>query len=213
VKAAYYASRMGISSPLPQTLSLALGSAEVTPLELTSAFGVFANDGIMTVPYDIIRIEDFEGNTIKENYPKEMQVLSPQTNFIMTNLLQQACTYGTGWYTRRIGRPLGGKTGTTNNASDVWFTGFTPDLVTSVWMGYDERVTLGPRRAGGGVAAPIWTDYIRKALAHTPVLDFQVPDGIVFVNVDPETGLLASDFSDKAILQPFIKGTEPLSYF
>ncbi|MFH1416622.1 MAG: transglycosylase domain-containing protein [Elusimicrobiota bacterium] len=211
--ALYYARKMGIHSPLPQTLSLALGSGDLAPLELASAYCVFANQGIRTTPYTIIRIEDYAGNTIRENAPQEKQVLSPQTNYMMVNLMQQVCKYGTGWYTKRLKRPHAGKTGTTNDFSDAWFTGYVPNLVVSVWVGYDDHRTLGKKKAGGVVAAPIWTRFMQKALEHTPELDFPVPDNIVFVNFDPDTGKLATALSENAVLQPFIKGTEPQEYF
>ncbi len=213
VTALYYARKMGIKSKLPRTLSLALGSGDLAPIELASAYCVFANQGIRTKPYAIIRIEDYAGNTIRENAPEEKQVLSPQTNYIMVNLMQQVCNYGTGWYTKRLKRPHAGKTGTTNDFSDAWFTGYVPNLVTSVWVGYDDRRTLGKKKAGGVIAAPIWTKYMKKVLEHTPILDFPVPNGLVFINFDPDTGKLATAQSEHAVLQPFIKGTEPEEYF
>ncbi len=213
VTAKFYARKMGIRSRMPQSLSLALGSGELIPLEITAAYGVYANDGIRTEPYSITRVEDYAGNTIIENRTREKQVLSPQTNFIMVNLLKQACEYGTGIHTRRLNRPHGGKTGTTDNFSDAWFAGFTPNLVTTVWVGYDDRSSLGEGQAGGVLAAPIWTTYKQRALAHTPVIDFPVPDDIIFVNFDPDTGKLASEFAENSILQPFIRGTEPREYF
>lgn len=209
----YYARKMGIKSKLPNTLSLALGSGDITQLEITSAYCVFANQGIKTKPYSIIRIEDYAGNTIRENSPEEKQVLSPQTNYIMVHLMEQVCKYGTGWYTKRLKRPHAGKTGTTNDFSDAWFTGYVPNLVVSVWVGYDDRRTLGKKKAGGVVAAPIWTKFMQRALKHTPKLDFSVPDNIVFVNFDPNTGKLATAQSENTVLMPFIKGTEPDEYF
>jgi penicillin-binding protein 1A len=213
VTALYYAKKMGIRSRLPQTLSLALGSGDLTPLELCSAFCVFANQGIRTSPYAITKIEDFSGNILTENFPKEKQVLSPRTNYIMINVMQQVCEYGTGWYMRRFKRPHAGKTGTTNDFSDAWFTGFTLNLAASVWVGYDDHSSMGKKKAGGVVAAPIWTKFMNKALAHTPALDFPVPKAVTFVNFDPDTGKLATEHSENAVLQPFIEGTEPREYF
>ncbi len=213
ITAYYYARQMGIRSNLPVSLSLALGTGEVTPLELTAAYGVFANEGIRTRPYSIIRVEDYAGNTLIANYPLEEQVISPQTNYIMVNLMEQICEYGTGVATRWLRRPKGGKTGTTDNFTDAWFVGFTPNLVSGVWVGYDDNTPLGERRAGGVVAAPIWANFMDKALAHTPVLDFPVPDGITFVYFNPATGRLATEGEEGAVLQPFIRGTEPRTYF
>jgi penicillin-binding protein 1A len=213
VTALYYARKFGIKSRLPRTLSLGLGSGDITPLEIASSYCVFANQGIRTKPYSIIKIEDFSGNTLMENITEEEQVLSTKTNYIMVNLMQQVCDYGTGWYTKRLKRPHAGKTGTTNNFSDAWFSGFVPNLVTTVWVGYDDHTPLGKKKAGGVVAAPIWTKFMKKALANTPILDFTVPNDIVFVNFDPETGKLATAHSENAVLQPFIKGKEPEDYF
>lgn len=213
VTASYYAKKLGITSRLPRTLSLALGSGDITPLELVSAYCVFANQGIKTSPYSIIRIEDYAGNIILENVPNEKQVISPLTNYIMLNLMQQVCKYGTGWYTNRFKKPHAGKTGTTNDFSDAWFTGFIPNLAVSVWVGYDDHRSLGKKKAGGVIAAPIWTKFMKKAMEHTPVIDFEVPENIVFVNFDPDTGKLATEQSENAVLQPFIKGTEPQEYF
>jgi penicillin-binding protein 1A len=211
--ASSYAIRMGIQSPLEKTLSLALGSSVVTPLEITSAFGVLANQGIKTKPYAIIRVEDALGNVLEENYPEEEAVLSPQTAYIMTHLLREAAERGTGWYTKYLGRPRAGKTGTTNEFTDAWFIGFVPNLVTGVWVGYDDNQTLGERQSGAVAACPIWTEFMKEALQDTPVLDFPVPPNIVFVKIDPKTGLLALEDCPDAVLLPFVKGTEPTDYF
>ena len=211
--AASYAEKMGIRSPLEKTLSLALGSSVVTPLEITSAFGVLANQGIKTKPYAIIRVEDVSGNILEENFPEEEVVLSAQTAYIMTHLLKEVAERGTGWYTKYIGRPRAGKTGTTNEFTDAWFIGFVPNLVTSVWVGYDDNQTLGERKSGAVAACPIWTEFMKEALQDTPVLDFPVPPNIVFVKIDPKTGLLALEDCPDAVLLPFVKGTEPTDYF
>jgi len=211
--AASYAEKMGIQSPLEKTLSLALGSSVVTPLEITSAFGVLANQGIRTKPYAITRVEDASGNVLEENFPEEEVVLSAQTAYLMTHLLREVAERGTGWYTKNIGRPRAGKTGTTNEFTDAWFIGFVPNLVTSAWVGYDDNQTLGERKSGAVAAVPIWTEFMKEALQDTPVLDFPVPPNIVFVKTDPKTGLLALEDSPDAVLLPFLKGTEPTDYF
>lgn len=211
--AASYAEKMGIQSPLEKTLSLALGSSVVTPLEITSAYGVLANQGIRTKPYAIIRVEDASGNLLEENSPEEEVVLSAQTAYIMTHLLREVAERGTGWYTKYIGRPRAGKTGTTNEFTDAWFIGFVPNLVTSAWVGYDDNQTLGERKSGAVAAVPIWTEFMKEVLQDTPVLDFSVPPNIVFAKIDPKTGLLALEDSPHAVLLPFVKGTEPTDYF
>ncbi len=211
--AAGYAEKMGISSPLEKTLSLALGSSVLTPLEITSAYGVLTNQGIRTKPYAIIRVEDASGGVLEENFPEEEVVLSAQTAYIMTYLLKEVAERGTGWYTRHIGRPRAGKTGTTNKFTDAWFIGFVPNLVTGVWVGYDDNHTLGERQSGAVAACPMWTEFMKEALQDTPVLEFSVPPNIVFVKIDPKTGLLALEDCEDAVLLPFVKGTEPTDYF
>lgn len=211
--AASYAEKMGIQSPLEKTLSLALGSSVVTPLEITSAYGVLANQGIRTKPYAIIRVEDASGNLLEENSPEEEVVLSAQTAYLMTHLLREVAERGTGWYTKNIGRPRAGKTGTTNEFTDSWFIGFVPNLVTSVWVGYDDNQTLGERRSGAVVACPIWTEFMKQTLQDTPIVEFSVPPNIVFAKIDPKTGLLALEDCPDAVLLPFVKGTEPTDYF
>jgi penicillin-binding protein 1A len=213
ITAASYAERMGIESPLEKTLSLALGSSVVTPLEITSAYGVLANQGIRTKPYAVIRVEDANGNILEENFPEEQVVLSAQTAYLMTHLLEEVAERGTGWYTKNIGRSRAGKTGTTNEFTDAWFIGFVPNLVTSVWVGYDDNQSLGERKSGAVVASPIWTEFMKEALQDTPLVEFTVPPNIVFVKVDPRTGLLALEDCPDAVLLPFVKGTEPTNYF
>ncbi|MBN1621248.1 MAG: PBP1A family penicillin-binding protein [Endomicrobiales bacterium] len=209
-----YAEKMGIESPLTNTLSLALGASDVTLMEITRAVGVIANSGIRVEPYAIIRIEDNKGRIIEENFPQEKEVLSPQTCYVMTNLLQGVVQHGTGQAAKWLRRPCAGKTGTTNDYTDAWFVGFTPQLITGVWVGYDDiAISLGEKMSGGRVAAPIWTDFMYKSLKDKPVLNFKPPEGIVFTLIDPKTGLLALSKTPGAYLEAFIKGTEPTEYY
>ncbi len=210
--AAYYAERMGITTHIEKTLSMALGTSEVLPIELASAYGVLANRGIKTKPYSIIRVKDMAGNVLEENFPEEEEILTPQNAYIVTHLMSEVCEYGTGRYTRLLRRPRAGKTGTTNEYTDAWFTGFVPNLICCVWVGYDDNMTLGEKKTGGGVASPIWTDFMKAVLADTPVLDFPVPPGITFAKIDTKTGLLALEDSEDTVLEAYIKGTEPTEY-
>jgi penicillin-binding protein 1A len=208
-----YAQRMGIESRLAPNLSLALGTSEVTPIELTRAYGVFANQGIKTKPMAIRYIEDRVGNIILRNKPCREAVLTPETSFILTYLMQGVVKRGTA---RTIGRktswPIAGKTGTTNKYIDAWFVGFTPTLVATVWIGYDKgRIPIGEKATGGAIAAPIWFDFIKEALEEPPH-PFPVPKGIIFCNIDPTTGCLATRWCPKIIKEAFIKNTEPTSY-
>jgi penicillin-binding protein 1A len=208
-----YARRMGITSPLTNTLSLALGSSDVTLLEMASAMSVLASGGIRTQPYAIIRVEDRYGKILEENIPSEQEVLSPQTCYVMTNLLKGVVERGTGQAARELGRPCAGKTGTTNDFSDAWFMGYTPQLVAGVWVGYDDRTSLGNKMTGGHVSCPLWTRFMADALKGEPVLGFIPPDGISFTLVDPKTGLLALSKTPGAYLESFLKGSEPKDYY
>ena len=204
-----YARRFGITGELTNTLSLALGSSDVTLLEMVRAFSVFANRGIKVEPYSIRFIQDKDGRIIEENSVREEDVLSPRTSYIMSNILQGVVNNGTGryaWY--YLKRPAAGKTGTTNDYSDAWFIGYTPELLCGVWVGYDDRRTLGDKKSGGAVACPVWTNFMREALSDYPVTEFpDPPTGITFAEVDPASGLLVTDTT--GYIEAFISGTEP----
>ena len=207
-----YARKMGIKSPLVNSLSLALGSSDVTLQEMTSAFGTLASGGIQTEPYFITKIVDKDGKVLEENIPVEKEVLSQQTSFVMTNLLKGVVERGSGYRARELGRPCAGKTGTSNDSVDVWFIGYTPQLVAGVWVGYDDRTTLGKKTTGGGLACPIWTSFMKEALKGYPVLDFKQPKGIEWALIDPQTGLLALSKTPNAYLEAFLEGTTPQEY-
>jgi len=208
------ARKLGITSPLTNTLSLALGASDVTLQEITSAFSVFGAGGVRTEPYMVIRIIDKDGKIIEENMPQEREVLSPQVSFIMTNLLRAAVERGSGARARAAGRPVAGKTGTTNNHTDVWFVGFSPELAAGVWVGYDDpAVSLGERITGGVLAAPIWAEFMKNALEGVPVEDFAEPPNIEWAFIEPRTGLLALSRTPGAYLEAFIRGTAPTRYF
>jgi penicillin-binding protein 1A len=139
------------------------------------------------------------------------QLISPQTAYVMTTLLSAVVNEegGTGGAARSLGRPVAGKTGTTNNYVDGWFVGYTPQVVTGVWVGFDEEKTLGPGEVGGRAALPIWIDYMKAVHKDLPATDFSVPAGIVFANIDAQTGHLASASSSRVVRQAFVQGTEP----
>lgn len=252
-----YAKKLGIASPLSNNLTLALGSSSVSPMELTSAYGVFASGGFRTTPYFVTKVLDREGNVLEEveepkivfsamstvtaeqpeqgegeegeegagaQPPQQAQpliaeatggaapVISTETAFIMTNLMQSVVTSGTGGRARAVGRPVAGKTGTTNDMKDAWFVGFVPQLVAGVWVGYDQERSLGASGSGGQAAAPIWTEFMQRSLAGIPVKGFQPPGNITFALIDPRTGHLAREGSPGAVQECFIAGTEPTSY-
>ena len=224
-----FAKKMGIESPIKRDLSIALGTSGISMLELTAGFGVFANGGGRVKPIFIKKIVTMKGEVLEENTPYvEMEeqeddegevesptfqpkesVISPQHAFIMTNLLQGVVQHGTGQRAKVIGRPIAGKTGTSSDYADAWFIGFTPSLLTSVWVGFDDRASLGKNETGAGAALPIWISFMEKALQEMPTESFEPPEGIVFVKVDLDTGLPPEEGSQTVILEAFMDGAVP----
>ena len=208
-----YAKRMGIESSIRPVLSLPLGTSEVTPLEMARAYGTLANRGIKVEPYYIQKITDTSGRVLKEHRPKLEQALDEKTAYIVTDMLTGVLNPG-GTASNIAGvlrRPAAGKTGTTENFRDAWFVGYTPDLVTAVYVGYDEK-NKGIGRTGAQVAAPIWAEFMKEALKGVPPSEFPVPTGIVKVNICADDGLLAGEFNTRVIEATFVKGTEPTSF-
>ena len=204
-----YATNMGITSPLARNLSIALGSSGVTLQEMVRAYGVLANGGKRVVPYFIKKIVDRTGQVFEESQVVEEQVIDPKIAFLRTHVMQDVVESGTGTRVKSIGRPVAAKTGTTNDNRDAWFIGFTPSLVTGVWVGFDKQETLAKAEVGGRAAAPIWLYFMEKALQGYPVEVFPVPEGIVFVKIDPETGLPAGSNATGAIFEAFVDGAAP----
>jgi penicillin-binding protein 1A len=202
--------RFGLQGPLPRNLSIALGSAEVTPLELVRAYGVFATGGKRFDPIFITRVTDREGNPLEfgNTRPHFERVMNAATAYVITSMLETVVQHGTGRKAGELGRPVAGKTGTTNDTHDAWFIGYTPDLLAGVWVGFDSERSLGKTETGGHAAAPIWTEFMKKALADRPVIDFPVPDGVTFAQIDRATGLRAVSGTD-AELEVFVAGSEP----
>jgi len=207
-----YAKNMGIESPLAPDLSLALGSSGVSLMEITKAYAVLANGGMLIKPIYVKRVLDRNGEVIEENQPEAVQAIPKETAFLMTDLLRAVITEGTGWRIRAMKRPAAGKTGTTNDLKDAWFIGYTPGLVTGVWVGYDDAKEMGKGETGSRAASPIWLGFMAETLKETPVKDFKVPEGIVFAKIDAKTGLLAGRHSKKTLFQSFKEGTEPKKY-
>lgn len=188
-----YARQLGINSQLTPTLALALGSSGVTMWEMITAYGTFANLGERVEPYLIEKIVDRDGNVVEAHAAQRQTVIPPQTAYIMTHLLEGVIGEGTGTRAKELGRPAGGKTGTTNELKDAWFIGYTPDVVAGVWVGYDDHhMSLGKGETGGRAACPIWTAFMKDLLKDQPVTSFAIPSGIVMAKVNAHTGTVSS---------------------
>jgi len=202
---------LGIKSDLTRNLSISLGASEVTPLELTNAYATLASGGLAADPVFITSVTDAAGEPVQMFEEQEpVQAIGAAEAFVMTSLLRSVIEEGTGKQALKLNRPLAGKTGTANQQRDGWFVGYSPDLVTGVWVGFDDHSRMGTGWAqGAGTALPIWVDFMAAALAPRPRKDFQAPAGVVFARVDPDNGLLASPKLVGARLEVFVEGTEP----
>lgn len=196
---------MGITAELPPYLSMALGAIEVTPINLCQAYTAFARLGTSVAPRLILEVTSPWGETLHAEPLAPQEAMRPQTAYIMVHMLQGVVQEGTATAAKALGRPLAGKTGTTNNEQDAWFVGFSPYLLTGVWVGYDQVRPMGRHETGAQVALPIWIDYRRQVEPDYPAQDFQAPDGITWVRVDPSSGRPA----EGGIALPFASGTEP----
>jgi len=205
-----FARRVGITSPLANDLSLALGSSGVGLLELTSALAVFADEGRRVEPGGLRSVTDHGGAVLAHYEPNSTVAVSRETAYVITNMLEEVIQSGTGARARALGRPLAGKTGTTNEFADAWFVGYAPNLAAGVWVGFDDRRSLGDREAGASVALPIWVAFMKPALSHLPVQAFSIPDGIVFAKVDLKTGQLTAP-GEPGTVEVYVRRTEPTS--
>ena len=209
-----YAPRFGISSEVPPFLSVALGSAETTLEEITSAYSVFPNRGIRMAPHEITRIADRDGKVLEDNRPEAHDTIRADTAYVMLNILRGVVDRGTGQSARSLGWPLGGKTGTVDDFTDGWFVGFDPDITVGVWVGFDQKRSLGNSQDGASVALPIWRDFMRAYIETRPAPGgFVQPSNIVFVDVDATTGQVTEPWAANAIQEAFIAGTQPGSLF
>ena len=225
-----YARRFNVHPNLPLMPSMSLGAGETTVLRLTSAYAMLVNGGRHITPAFVERIQDRHGRTIftrdgraceicseiswDQQPPPQLpdtreQVADPLSAYQTVSLLEGVVLRGTGRSVKELGKPIGGKTGTTNNFNDAWFVGFTPDLAVGVYVGFDQPKTLGRRESGGKVAAPIFREFMRQALADTPAVPFRVPRGIRFVRIDGQTGLAAREGDKNILVEAFRIGTEP----
>jgi penicillin-binding protein 1A len=174
-----YAERFGVTSKIPPYLPVALGSAEISLLEQTAAYSVFPNDGVRVTPRYIIRVTDYEGRVMEEDFPEVKDVVSQRTARIMTSMLQGVVQHGTAIAAAKLPFPTAGKTGTTNDFTDAWFVGFSPTMTCGVWVGYDEKKSLGAKETGAHAALPIWMNFMTVAMAGKDPGDFQAPPASV----------------------------------
>ena len=208
--AASYAQKMGIRSRIRKNLSLAFGTSEVSLQELVSAYCVFPNMGVRVEPVSILYIKDNTGKVIEENAPKLQEVLRPETAYVMVSMMEDVINRGTARAIRDLGItfPCAGKTGTTDNYSDVWFTGYTSDLACGIWVGFDDHRSLGTVISSGNTPAPIWGDFMQQVYIAPPA-DFEKPANVVTLKIDADTGLLAGDKCKNIRDEDFVRGTEP----
>ena len=203
------ATALGLPGPYPRNLTLAIGSLDVTPLSLSQAYTAFARDGTTIEPTLITRIEDSWGRTVYKADPATHRAMSPQTASIVTELLRQVVTDGTGRRVKKLNRPAAGKTGTTNNQKEAWFVGYTPNLLTTVYCGFDNPRSMGRYETGSRAASPIWLSYMRNVVSKYSRQGFQKSEGVVMADIAARNGKLAGSGSEKSYLLPFRKGNVP----
>ena len=225
-----YARRFGVYDNLPAYLSFSLGAGETTVLRMVTAYSMFDNGGKRIIPTFIDRIQDRYGRNVYKHDQRECreckadkwkdqpepslidrreQVIDPMTAYQITSIMEGVVQRGTATVLRAVGKPLAGKTGTTNDEKDVWFVGFSPDLAVGVYLGYDKPKHIGNRATGGGLAAPIVGEFLKVALADKPAVPFRVPSGIKLIRVDAKTGMRAGPGEGRVILEAFKPGTAP----
>ncbi len=205
-----FARRLGITTPLPHDLTLALGSATVRPIEITGAYSVIANEGVREPLHAVDRVFDYHKTTIYRSMPDPHPVYDPAYAYLLTSMMQSVIREGTGKDALSLGVLLAGKTGTTNNFRDAWFIGFSPGLVVGVYVGMDDHRSMGHGEFGARAALPIWMDVMRGALPYFPPNQtFRIPDDIVDVRIDPDTGLRVPLTAQKFVVEEYKKGEEP----
>jgi penicillin-binding protein 1A len=209
-----YARRLGLESPLPPYLAVALGAAEASLIDMTSAYSVFPNQGVRMRPYSVMKVTDREGNVLEENRPEPKDAIRADTAFVMTNLLHGVVQRGTAAKAAALDWPLGGKTGTTDDYGDAWFIGFDPDITIGLWIGYDQKKSMGQAGTGAETALPVWIEIMKAWIGdRKDAPKFEAPGNIIFLPVDRLTGEPSLDGSPGSISEAFIAGTQPGSGF
>ena len=209
-----YARRLGLGSALPPYLAVALGAAEASLVEMTSAYSVFPNQGVRMRPYSVLKVTDREGNVLEENRPEPKDAIRADTAYVMTNLLRGVVQRGTAAKAAALDWPIGGKTGTTDDYGDAWFIGFDPDITIGLWIGYDQKRSMGQAGTGAETALPIWIEIMKAWIGdRKDAPKFEAPGNIIFLPVDRLSGEPSAEGSTGAISEAFIAGTQPGSGF
>jgi penicillin-binding protein 1A len=209
------AKRFGFDEDFGPYLPIALGAGDATLLEVTSAYTVFPNQGVRMKPFEVLRVLDRDRNLLEENRAEPVDVIRADTAFMMTNLLRGVLVRGTAIRAASLASewPLAGKTGTVDDNTDAWFIGFDPDITVGVWIGNDEKKSLGSQEQGALAALPIWMEFMKAYIDGRPDKDdppqFEAPGNIVFVNVDKANGAVLSGDTPSGISEAFISGTQP----
>ena len=227
---AEYAERFGVYDHMNPVIAMSLGSGETTVMRMVSAYSVMANGGRQIKPSLIDRIQDRYGKTVfkhdergcegcvatswldqaePELIDNAEQVLDPMTAYQITSMMEGVVQRGTAVTISELGRPIAGKTGTTNDEKDAWFIGFTPNLAAGLYIGYDKPQPLGKGVTGGGLAAPIFKEFMREALEGTPTVDFRMPEGMKVIAINRKTGMRAGEGDGGTIMEAFKPGTGP----
>jgi penicillin-binding protein 1A len=203
----------GVKSQIPRHISISLGTPDLTPLEIATGYAGIANGGRRVTPRFFDLVTTTGGVAVEDlrTTPPGPQILSPEVAYVTTAMMKGVIARGTARYATQLGRPIAGKTGTSANYRDVWFAGFTADLLACVWVGRDDSTPIGDKITGGGIAVPIWLDFMQKAHPRTPVRDFPVPPNVSFAHVEPWSGGLAGPWMD-APWMPFVRGTFPRGF-
>jgi penicillin-binding protein 1A len=203
------ARKLGITSELPRYMSISLGAGEITPLELANAYATLAANGMKAEPVFLKTVKSHTGEILWKSELISEQAVDAAAAFVVSDMMRGVVEHGTAVRAKSLGRPAAGKTGTTNEGREAWFGGFVPHLLAVVYVGLDDHSPMGTREQGGRTAVPIWTAFMSKALKGRPLEQFNAPQGVVFVKLDPKTGFAAEPGSENFEFQAFMSGTEP----
>ena len=210
-----YAKKFGLEEDFPPYLPIALGAGDATLMEITSAYTAFPNQGVRMKPFGVLTVKDRDGNLLEENRGEPSDAIRADTAFVMTNLLKGVLVRGTAIRAAEMASkwPLAGKTGTVDDNTDAWFIGFDPDITVGVWIGFDEKKSMGNAEQGSFAALPMWMEFMKAYIDARPDKDeppaFEPPGNIVFLQVDKATGAVLPSDAPASIHEAFIAGTQP----